>query len=273
MAGKPQRTRKSSRTTLATAARQYFRAALSNPLLLWCLGLFLLLGLMAFPISANLTRLVEVILFGALAAGALALCWTRRILRWALVALYVGCAVFVLLPGHTDYDRIALRQETARALLRYEGTRYYGGGKGFLGIDGSGLVRRGIIDALFLHGVRHLNPWLVRRAALVWWTDLSARELGSGARGRTRLIKEVPAIKGMDESHLDPGDFAITRSGVQAFAFLGNHHWIEADPQLGKVIQVDARSAAASGNPWFQEPVSIHRWRMLDLERRVGRQP
>ena len=246
------------------------RGLVANPLLLWLLGLLCLAGLVAYPLSTGFTRLAEVILVCILAAGLLALCWKRPYLRWSLVAFYFVCAVFASMPGHTDYDRVALRQETARALQRYEGSRYYWGGEGFLGIDCSGLVRRGIIDGLFLHGMRHLNPWMVRRAAFIWWNDYSALELGSGAKGRTRLLKEAKTIKGMDESRMDPGDFAITQGGVHALAFLGDHLWIEADPGMGKVIKVNAR---ATDNPWFQQPVGIHRWRLLDLERHVGRQP
>lgn len=41
--------------------------------------------------------------------------------------------------------------------------------------------------------------------------------------------------------------------------YLGNRQWIQADPVSGRVPTV----AAPSENTWFEGPMSIVRWRLL----------
>ena len=249
-------------------ASRWFTGRTGTGILL--LALLCLAGIGAFPLSTGATRLTGAILAGVLAAGLLARGWRHRFLRWVLLIVYLAAGIFVFLPGRTGYDRIALRYETAHAAGRYEGARYVWGGENYLGIDCSGLVRRGAIDALFISGVRTVNPLLVRKAAELWWHDLSAQELGHGAGGRAQKLVEIKAIAGMDDSKLHPGDFAITQSGSHALAYLGDHQWVEADPGEGRVIRINGRSTT---NPWFHQPVSIMRWRFLDLPQLVGRRP
>jgi len=239
-----------------------------NGVWIWLLLLFCFTGIVALPLSAGMTRLACAILAGTLIVGLYALGWRQRFLRWALSIIYLVVAIFIFLPGRTGYDRFALRLETARSAERYEGARYVWGGENYLGIDCSGLVRRSAIDALFIFGLRTANPLLVRKAAELWWHDLSARELGYGAGGRAQKLIEIKAIAGMDDSKLHPGDFAITPNGVHAMVFLGDHQWAEADPEEGRVIRVNGRSTQ---NTWFQQPVSIMRWRFLDLPQLVGK--
>ena len=50
-----------------------------------------------------------------------------------------------------------LREEYIASLRRYTGKKYVWGGEGMLGVDCSGLIRRGMIDALFCRGVRTLR--------------------------------------------------------------------------------------------------------------------
>ena len=205
---------------------------------------------------------------GLLATGLLMLWWRYRLLRWTLLGLYGIAGAFLALPGHGDYDRPALRQEVARALQRYEGVRYIWGGENALGIDCSGLVRRGTIDGTFLYGIRTLNPLLARKALALWWNDVSAQEMGAGARHEARKITEEKTLALLDDKNLHPGDFAITRDGIHALAYLGDHVWIEADPAERKVIRLNARNAKSA---WVQVPVSLLRWRFLDPPHRAGK--
>ncbi len=233
-------------------------------IVLWFISLAMLLGLILFPISNHGTRLGSVILAGSLCTGLLGLWWRYAALRWSLLALYTGAAVFWMLPGKILYDRHSLRAETSRALRRYEGVRYAWGGENRLGIDCSGLVRRGTVEGAFTEGLRTGNPWLVRKAVSLWWQDMSARELGLGAKKEARRLFQIKAIKGFDDSNLRPGDFAVTEGGIHVMAYLGDHLWIEADPGEGKVIVVDGRTTS---NPWFGVPVSIMRWKFLQAHR------
>ena len=231
--------------------------------LLWIAGAFFLAAIILYPVSNGLTRAAGVALSGVLTLDLLMLWWRYRLLRWPLLALYLAVSVFVTLPGRKQYDRLALRQEIVRALQRYEGVRYVWGGENFLGIDCSGLVRRGTIDGTFRYGLRTLNPLLVRKAAVLWWHDVSAQEMGAGARGVAKKVTEEKSIVLMDDKNLHPGDFAITRGGIHALAYLGDHIWLEADPSEMKVIRVNALTTK---NSWFQQPISILRWQFLEIQ-------
>ncbi|MEI6561779.1 MAG: NlpC/P60 family protein [Verrucomicrobiota bacterium] len=234
---------------------------------LWAAGVCFLAALVLYPLSLGWIRATGAALMGLLAAGLLGLCWPYRFLRWTLLGVYIALALFAALPGSTDYDRAALRQEVAQALQRYEGVRYVWGGEGCWGIDCSGLVRRGMIDGTFLYGARTLNPYLLRQAIRLWWHDVSAQDMQLGARGNAKKITEEKSLALLNDKNLHPGDFAITSNGVHALAYLGDHVWIEADPGEMKVLQVNARTAK---NDWLRVPVSILRWRLLEAPYRGG---
>ena len=55
----------------------------------------------------------------------------------------------------------------------------------------------------------------------------------------------------------------MTVNGVHVMAFLGDRQWIEADPDIGKVVIVQVPERT---NPWFQETFKILRWRELVAE-------
>ena len=230
-------------------------------LLLWGVAWLWLAAVILYPVSIGLTRMAGSVLAGLLAAGGLALAWRYRWVRWTLMAIYGIVAAFFALPGRAEYDRVALRQEIARSLQRYEGVRYALGGENFLGIDCSGLVRRGTIDGTLLYGLRTCNPLLVRKAVALWGRDRSAREMGAGAGKTARKVVEEKSLLILNDKNLHPGDFAITQDGAHALAYLGDHVWLEADPNEGKVIRV---STTSSHNLWMNQPVSVLRWRFLE---------
>jgi len=58
---------------------------------------------------------------------------------------------------------------------------------------------------------------------------------------------------------LKPGDLAVTADGIHIMAYLGNRIWIEADPNMHKVIEV----AVPTSNQWFNTPVVFVRWKWL----------
>jgi hypothetical protein len=247
--------KKASRPPLSLFSRQC-------ALLLWGVGLLWLAAVILYPVSIGLTRTAGAVLAGMLAAGGLALAWRYRWLRWTLLLVYGIAAAFFALPGRSEYDRVALRQEIVRSLQRYEGVRYMLGGENFLGIDCSGLIRRGTLDGTFLYGLRTLNPLLARKAVVFWWHDKSAREMGMGAGKTARKVIDEKSLLILNDKNLHPGDFAITSNGIHALAYLGDHLWLEADPGEGKVIRVNT---ATPRNPWMNVPVSVLRWRFLEV--------
>ncbi len=164
----------------------------------------------------------------------------------AVVAVAVWPAPAAPPPGFADTLVASLR--------RYEGTPYYWGGEKASGIDCSGLIRRGLMDACVTEGWK--NPALWRRAAELWWHDSSARALRDGYRGWTRRLGTADSIRTADESLLQPGDLAVTENGVHVLAYLGGGTWIQADPGAGRVIALPA----SAENGWFAKPVVLLRW-------------
>jgi hypothetical protein len=69
------------------------------------------------------------------------------------------------------------------------------------------------------------------------------------------------SINHLDPNEVLPGDIAVTTSGFHVLAGLGGGEWIEADPHFAKVIIV---KVPAVKNPWFDEPVNIMRWTVLE---------
>lgn len=65
----------------------------------------------------------------------------------------------------------------------------------------------------------------------------------------------------MDYAPIEPGDLAITATGIHALVYAGEGKWIQADPGLGIVTTLEGRTVE---NPWFRVPVTIHRWLIFD---------
>jgi hypothetical protein len=186
----------------------------------------------------------------------------KKLFCAALLLLTFLIAGFLICPGK-DYDRKQLCDAYLHALRSYEGTRYVWGGEDMLGIDCSGLVRAGLIKATFKEGFLTLNPRLTRFALSLWWHDASAKALGQEYRQQTKRLFMTSNINELDQNKALPGDIAVTTSGIHVLAYLGDSKWIEADPNLGKVVIVQV---PAKANPWFQEPVNVLRWSELNVQ-------
>ena len=116
------------------------------------------------------------------------------------------------------------------------------------------------MNAMFARGVRTLDGGLVRSAIDLWWNDCSAQALGEGYRSLTTHVADTRSLNELDHTLVTPGDLAVTQSGVHILAYLGDGHWIQADPGAGKVITLPAPAR----NGWFQSPMKIVRWRALE---------
>ena len=213
--------------------------------------------LVAIPVSNVLTRGGSLVLLAASWSGLVAWTWRRRALRITLLAVTAACAGFLLLPARDPPDTDSLRADYVAGLRRYEGTTYVWGGESPFGIDCSGFVRRGRIDALVLRGLARFDAGLVRRGIALWWNDCTARALGDGADGLTEPVTEGSSLDALDPAPLLPGDLAVTRDGLHVMAYAGDLTWIEADPGIGRVV---ALRVPQPGNAWIQRPVRIVRW-------------
>ena len=227
--------------------------------LLWLAALTLFIAVWLFPVSTGFTRASGLALFATVWLGLIALSWRHRVFRFSLLVLTVFCSIFLILPSRGRSDAASLRSAYVVGLRRYAGIAYYWGGESPKGIDCSGLIRRGLIDSLFLRGIRTFDSGLARYAIWLWWHDCTARDFGEGHGFTTRLFS-TPSINALDQTTILPGDLAVTSAGVHIMAFLGDNQWIEADPDIGRVVTV---SVPSKDNLWFHEPMNIVRWNIF----------
>lgn len=223
---------------------------------LWPITIVLFL----YPINNRLFRIGLILSFIGLWAGCLCFGWRRRITRSVLLSCSLIVTGFLICPGRNSATE-RLRTAYVASLRSFEGTRYIWGGENQFGIDCSGLVRAGLIKASWQQGLETLNPRLVRYSLSLWWHDSTAKAMGEEYREQTKHVLKAASINSLDQNKVLPGDIAVTASGVHVLACLGNGEWIEADPIPGKVIVV---KIPAVKNPWFEEPVNIMRWTLLE---------
>lgn len=227
--------------------------------LFWIFCGLLLLALLLYPISSTLSRLATLLTLALLWVWSIYLWWLRPRIRYLLLGMPVTLILVFSLPGRT-IDSNELRQTYVTTLQWFKGTAYQWGGENEIGIDCSGLVRQGLIRANFLLGLKTLNGRLLRESVSLWWHDASAQMLRDEYLGQTKRLFTALSLNQVEYTQLLPGDFAVTTNGIHTLAYLGNHTWLEADPDIGKVITVQV---PAKNIIWFNMPVYLMRWRQF----------
>jgi hypothetical protein len=199
--------------------------------------------------------LAVIVLAAFIYIGGIILLWHRKWLRSGFIAAVVLVLLILVFPGR-EFDTQALRRSYVSSLIGFEGTRYCWGGENRVGIDCSGLVRKGLINTWLWEGIRAANPSLLREAASLWWFDTSADALLLEYRGKTRFLFKSQTINKIEPFSLMPVDLAITQDGVHVHAYIGDNRWIETDPDMKKVLIL---STPQEENFWFNVPVSVVR--------------
>lgn len=201
--------------------------------LAWLIAIALFALFNAIPLRTGTTRAIILSSLGLLLFGLLFLIWDRSWARILILSAMAVSVIFLLLPSKGLVDKDELREIYLRRLVRYDKTPYVYGGETGRGIDCSGLVRRGMIDALFIYGARKLDPGALRASFYLWWHDSNAVGLGQ-PQGGTNTLTKGTSNRLSDDGAILPGDLAITASGSHVIAYLGQHTWIEADPAVGR---------------------------------------
>ncbi|TYQ15467.1 UNVERIFIED_CONTAM: Cell wall-associated hydrolases (invasion-associated proteins) [Acetivibrio alkalicellulosi] len=225
------------------------------------LVLFFVLAVLLYnPINRSITNLmifaniISILLYSSF------LFYKFKIYKGFLVLLFITVLWLLFIDGKT-IDKEVIRNEYIESLKRYEGTVYLWGGESIFGIDCSGLVRRGVIDAYFKLGVRNLSPKYIRKALYLWVFDFSAEAMKEEYRGLTVPIISIENLNGFDHSMLKEGDIMVTQNGIHTMAYIGNNEWIQADPAHRKVI---IEKVPSENNNWYKEPAVILRWAYLE---------
>lgn len=230
-----------------------------GPWALWRLAWFLLIVLLIYPISYGIFRFAIVTLSFLIWLGALILLWNKKSIRFFCISLALIVSAIAILPGYKA-DGKRLRESYIQELNYYEGVTYIWGGENKFGIDCSGLVRRGLINADVKQGLISFNPKLIREGISLWWYDASAEALGKEYRNITKFLYKADSINQLDYTKIQRGDIAVTTDGIHTLAYTGNNIWIEADPIYKKVMKVKVPEL---NNPWFNIPVNILKWRQF----------
>ena len=225
----------------------------------WLATLAATLFFCCYPVNIGLLRLYLVVAVPSLFIGASILLWRRKYLRFVPVGILVLAVIVLVIPAR-GHDPEKLRNFYVAGLLPYEGTRYIWGGENGFGIDCSGLVRKGLINAHIYDAIMRFNPSGFRHALELWWFDCSAAALKNGYRDWARPLFTAGSVNGIDPARLAPGDMAVTSDGVHVMVYLGTGEWIEADPGLCKVF----KGCVPVENGWFEKPVSVVRWKCLE---------
>ena len=156
------------------------------------MSLLIFILLCFYPISYGVIRLAILILAGVIYISCLYLRWRSKTLRIVLVTLLSIAFLFFFLPGKA-VNPDSLRTKYLSQLIKYEDTHYLWGGENKIGIDCSGLVRKGLITASFQEGLFNFNPYLIRTSFDLWWNDSSAEALRDEYRVKSCVIKTTIA--------------------------------------------------------------------------------
>jgi len=233
----------------------------------WVLGILLVICGIAVRVSPMDTR-IRVLLAGTF----LFTIFTCFVFLLSLIGkrpVWIFPTIFFLtlfivwsVLGSKPPDQGELGKAYNKRLHAFVGAPFAWGGEAEAGIDCSGLARASLWQAMVRQGVKEFNPRLLGPSFWhFWWRDMSARDMDEGKYGYTRVIGHAKKLAGYDNSNLNVGDMAIGDK-THVMVYCGEGDWIEASPTDRKVVI--NKAPARSKRAWFNEPVTLVRWWILD---------
>lgn len=179
--------------------------------------------------------------------------------------LFFAAFIFVwIILGSKEPDTISLRNIYVSRLKAHENVAYLPGGETYRGVDGVGLAKAALWQAMVIEGLRELNPRLFGPDMWRFWlTDLSIEDLISGKHLYTRYIDRPACLIDYDSFLLDRGDLAITYDGSDLMIYAGGENWVYADKTQGKVRVLHTVTGKSAPEP-FKKSIHIVRWWIFD---------
>lgn len=233
----------------------------------WVLAGLLAISAVTVRVS-TMTSSVRILLAGMLLFGV----FTGLVFLVNMLAVYhrliyptiffIGLFALWAAIGSKQYNVEILRSMYVRRVGSFEGDPYLRGGETDLGIDGPGLARTALWQAVLRQGMREFNssllgPMLWR----FWWRDMDARDILRGEYGYTKVIGRAPKLAGYNASKLRQGDIAITNGASHVLIYNGKDGWFEASRTREKVVL--HKVSAISKRHAFNLPVTFVRWWIL----------
>lgn len=218
-----------------------------------------LIILVLFPINRTIVKLLILADLFVIFTFCVFLFRKNKYFRF-LIILIASFLLFMSFFNGRSIHKEVIRSEYINSLKKYEGSSYLWGGESFMGIDCSGLVRRGLIDTYIRLGFSRLSPQYVRKGIYLWFYDFSAEAMKDGYKGLTTVVLTDVKLNELDYNKIQDGDIMVTADGIHTMAYIGNQEWIQADPAKYKVI---IEKAPSDENGWYKVPSVIVRWRDL----------
>lgn len=233
----------------------------------WILGALLVacaIAVRVFPMTPHVRLLLATTFFFLIFTGVVYLfsaIGSRPITVFPAL-FFVTLFILWSVLGDKTPDTVALREAYHKRLGALMGTPFARGGETNLGIDCSGLARAALWQAMVRQGVKEFNPYLLgTNLWRFWWRDMSARDIDEGKYGYTKVIGHAKKLAGFDTDAIKLGDMAVADK-THVMIYFGKGQWIEASPVDHKVVV--NRAPASSKRKWFNEPVTLVRWRIFD---------
>lgn len=146
-------------------------------------------------------------------------------------------------------------------LLTYNDVNYVLWWEWLFGMDCSWLVRHAMVISLIKEWIRNYNWYDIMKWFKLWWSDFDVDAMLSNEYNRFIDIWVADSINKINHEFIKPWDLAII-DWVHVMAYVWGRQWIQADPEIWKVIVLKTPTS----NKWFNLSVKIIRWNDLDYK-------
>ena len=130
-------------------------------------------------------------------------------------------------------------------------------------MDEAGLARSAFWQAIFIEGLREINPRLLGSYFWkYWWRDLSIEDILNGKYDYTKVVGKTKSLFKYESYDLEKGDMAISTNAQTLLINLGDGKWITASKKFKEVLIIDTHQYL--NKKLINTPFTIVRWTIAD---------